>query len=213
MNRSRSAAIRTSLWLSSLLLLVAPTSTRALVERQEPSRFDPIAIADPSVAVAAATVSASDASVPLAARSGWSAFAQAYGGSWDITLDARSGAPTLVQGVGIPFIPGSGNTLSAAQAPTLESIESSLRAFIGAHATLLHARDEELVLSKDGSGQITPDLWKVSFERTVAGVPVEGDRYIFYIGHGNLIAFGATRWSEIAKSAVPSITFEEARAD
>jgi glutaredoxin len=41
------------------------------------------------------------------------------------------------------------------------------------------------------SGQITPDLWQVQFDRTVSGVPVARDGYVFYVGHGNLISFGA----------------------
>jgi hypothetical protein len=46
-------------------------------------------------------------SLPAALAGGWSAFKAANGAAWDIYLDARSGAPQLVQGQGIPLIPGS----------------------------------------------------------------------------------------------------------
>ncbi len=117
-----------------------------------------------------------------------------------------------MQGQGIPFVPGSGNRLESAEPVTLESLAGSLRAFLAANASLLKADDAELTLVPDASGAITPDLFKVVFERTVAGVPVAGDRYIFFVGHGNLIAFGATRWSTITVSAVPSVPAAEARA-
>ena len=42
------------------------------------------------------------------------------------------------------------------------------------------------------------------------GVPVTGDRYVFSIGHGNLIAFGASRWSKVTGDTKPSISANEA---
>jgi hypothetical protein len=39
---------------------------------------------------------------------------------------------------------------------------------------------------------------------------VVGERYVFYLGHGNLIAWGASRWSRIDASPIPDVTAGEA---
>ena len=88
------------------------------------------------------------------------------------------------------MIPGSGNSLQSADRITLPMLESLVRDFMGKNADLLMAADEELVLNQ-ASGQVTPDLWQVQFGRVVSGIPVARDGYVFYIGHGNLISFGA----------------------
>src|SRR5262249_50006699 len=147
--------------------------------------------------------------LPSSMRSAWSGFKGSHG-EWDIHVDARSGAPILVQGQGIPFIPGSGNSLQSDERVTLPMVESLVRDFIGKNADLLMATDEELVLN-EASGQITPDLWQVQFSRVVSGIPVARDGYVFYIGHGNLISFGAIRWSKITTDANPTLTDAAAR--
>src|SRR5262245_33986881 len=77
---------------------------------------------------------------------------------------------------------------------------------------LFKTEDAELVLDREASGKPTPELWQVVFKRQVGGVPVAGDRYLFYIGHGNLIAFGASRWTPIAESMAPEVDGSDALA-
>lgn len=170
-----------------------------------PGRFDPLLVSDPSVVTQPETVSLQADRVPPDVRAGWARFFDAHGSRWNVVLDARSGAPVLAEGQGIPWIPGSGNSLRSSEPVTLDTLERSLRDFLALHASVLAARDEELVLDRDASGRLTPDLWQVVFRRAVSGVPVLGDRYVFMIGHGNLIAFGASRWGAVRAEAEPSI--------
>src|SRR5438093_773894 len=77
----------------------------ALQIPQQQSRFDAIAIPDPSVVVSPATLAVDAALVPETILTGWNSFRAENDGAWDVYLDARSGAPELVQGQGIPFVP------------------------------------------------------------------------------------------------------------
>src|SRR5439155_18101664 len=63
-----------------------------------------------------------------------------------------------------------------------------------------------------GLRQMNADLWLGNYQRKVAGVPVSGDTFVFYVSHGNLISFGASRWGRITTSPVPSIPPTEAFA-
>ncbi len=212
MKSPRTLALCLSVLSLVALMLGWPPAARALQVPGAPGRFSGLAIPDPSEAVSPEIVPLGNVGVPASIRSGWGASKDLDGPGWDIYLDARSGAPILVQGQGIPLIPGSGNTLVSAQPVTLDSLAALLRGFVARNAALLLADGKELALDGGSSGPVTPDLWQVVFAHHVAGVPVAGDRYVFYVGHGNLIAFGAPRWSPVAAGAVPRIPREEAFA-
>jgi subtilisin-like proprotein convertase family protein len=116
----------------------------------------------------------------------------------------------LVEGRGLAYVPGSGNSLSGAPV-TLDSLAVALRTFAGSNRGLLMADTSELVLNRAASGQIAPDVWQVVFDRSVAGVPVAGDRYLFAVSHGNLVQFGASRWSSVTTSPIPELDPVSAR--
>ncbi len=194
------------------LALGVPSMVEALQAPPTPGRFSGLVIPDPSAEVSPEVVPLAAARVSASIQSGWASFKDREGPDWDVYLDARSGAPILVQGQGIPLVPGGGNALASTQPVTLDSLASLLRGFVAKNASLLLADDKELALDAEGSGQITPDLWQVVFAHHVAGVPVAGDRYVFYVGHGNLIAFGASRWSPVAAGAAARISRQEAFA-
>ena len=133
--------------------------------------------------------------LPLAARAGWDSFRAVHGAQWAIWLDRRSGAPLLVEGRGIPWPVDAG--------ATIDSIAATLRPFIAANRSLLMADDSELELDRDASGLLQPDVWQIVVQPRSRGVPVAGERYLFTIGHGNLISFGSPRWSRIDVKATP----------
>src|SRR5258706_128819 len=87
-----------------------------------------------------------------------------------------------------------------------------LGAIITVHRSLLWADDAELVLDRDASGLLQPDVWQIVFGRVVAGIPVDEERYLFTIGHGHLISFGSPRWSRIDVKATPDLDETAARA-
>jgi hypothetical protein len=184
------------------VLAGSPRAAAAFPAPDNRGRFDALVVGDSAAALDTAAMSA--ASLPLAARAGWDSFRAVHGAQWAIWLDRRSGAPLLVEGKGIPWPVDAGATIN--------SIAATLRPFIAANRSLLLADDSELELDRDASGLLQPDVWQIVFSRVVAGVPVAGERYLFTIGHGNLISFGSPRWSRIDVQATPSVDETAARA-
>ncbi|MEW5806202.1 MAG: hypothetical protein AB1756_02460 [Acidobacteriota bacterium] len=187
-----------------LAFLIMGTTALGFQTRQEPSKFDHLVIWDPSnVSVATTPVDSLSTDDPL--RIGWNSFKAAHGPGWKIYLDSRSGAPLLVEGQGIPWIPGTGNNLTSPTVVTLDYLEKTLREFMAKNVAIVLADVSELVLNRDASLQLTPEVWQIVFNRVVNGNPVAGENYFFFIGHGNLVSFGATRWSKITTSPTPSL--------
>jgi hypothetical protein len=175
----------------------------ALEVRPPSSRFDALAVDDKARASDVATAHLESLAAADAKRAGWEQFRSAHGQDWSIHLDRRSGAPLLAEGTGIPW--------TAVQSPSVDAYAASLRAFIAANASLLLADDAELVLNRDASAELSDNVWQIVFDRAVSGVPVAGERYVFTIGHGNLIAFGSPRWSRIDVKPVAAIDAAEAQ--
>jgi len=179
------------------ILLASTTAVVALQQQAAPGRFTALTVDDPAAAVDVATTPVSALPQADALRSGWGQFRAIQGESWSVHLDRRSGAPLLVEGPGIPW--------SVGKDASVASLGGSLRAFIAGNRALLHADDAELVLDDDASGALLPEVWQIVFKRVVSGIPVAGERYLFTIGHGNLISFGAPRWSRIDASPIPAL--------
>jgi hypothetical protein len=183
------------------LILGCAGAAFALQVPEGGGRFDALSVADPGIATDVSTMPA--ASLPSAVRAGWDSFRAAHGAQWAISLDRRSGAPLLVEGQGIPWGVDPGATIDA--------IAATLRPFIAANKPLLMADDAELVFDREASGELLEDVWQIAFNRVVSGIPVYGERYLFTIGHGKLMSFGAPRWSRIDVSPIPEVGETEAR--
>lgn len=173
---------------SALFALQAPEGGR---------RFDALVVEDPENSLDVATTPVASLPAKDGARVGWERFRAAHGTEWRVHLDRRSGAPLLAEGKGIPW--------AVPEGATVDSIATSLRTFIAGNRALLLADDAELELDADASGLLTEDVWQITFRRVVAGIPVAGERYLFTIGHGNLISFGTPRWSRIDANPSPDI--------
>jgi hypothetical protein len=189
--------------LVALLAFIFGSTVFAFQVKETPSRFDAVRIEDPSSSLDVSTTAVGLLPASERLRTGWESFRAAHGDAWSIYLDRRSGAPLLVEGQGIPWHLGSD--------ATLEFMETSLRTFIAGNRTLLLADDSELVLDRDASGWLTPEVWQIVFDRVIAGVPVAGERYLFTIGYGKLISFGTPRWSRIETSPLPDLDSREAQ--
>ncbi len=199
MHRSRAAL---GFALFSLCLTVA---VAAVVPRGE-GRFDALVRLDPAVGLG--RIAERPEALPdfAAGVAGWEAFRAAHGGGWRVYLDRRSGAPLLVEGRGISWVPAHGPKPASAA-----GLEAIAREFVRANETLFRIREAELVLDADGSGELGPDKWLLTFRRAIDGVPVEDERLRLYVVRGNLVAFGTDRWG--ATGAVPEagIAIEAAR--
>ena len=134
-------------------------------------------------------------------RQGWEQFAAQQNGGWKVHLDLRSGLPALVTGRGMAWM----------DTPSLENLKHSALEFFKNHTVLLGDWTGELALDVDASVRRGDRVWQLTFRQQVDGVPVEGSRFDFHVSNGNLVAFGATRWSEVTTSPVPALTRNEAR--
>jgi hypothetical protein len=195
--------VPTTLTIAAVLVVCSISAAAPAPVQKTTGRFESLVIHDPTPSIDVVATPPSSLPQGASARTGWDQFQASYGQGWSAHFDPRSGAPLLVEGQGIKWKIG--------QDDTVDSLAASLRAFMAANRSLLLADDAELVLNKDASGHLNDSTWQIAFDRVVSGIPVDGERYLFIIGHGNLIAFGTPRWSRIDASPFPELTGAEAQ--
>ncbi len=205
--RMRAARSRIEFCTALFIVIMSVLPAAAFAPRQAPARFDGLAKPAPDavIGVTGAALAALPASDGL--RRDWERFVSAQGGGWDAYVDERSGLPTLARGRGIAWIPAG----TADADVDLGTLEQLARAFAGEHPELLGRFGPQMVLDRAASG-LSGQVWQVVFRQHVNGVPVRGARYDFQVAAGNLVAFGATRWSEVRTSTTPAFTVTAARA-
>jgi hypothetical protein len=190
----------------AVLVAAAVASAIPVLALQVPDkgrRFDDLVVVAQENSLDVATTPVGALRVGDPSRSRWEAFKAEHGQDWSIHLDRRSGAPLLVEGRGIPW--------PVADKTTVESLAPTVRAFVAEHRSLLAADESEMVLDPAASGSVGDDVLQIVFDREVSGIPVAGERYVFTIGHGNLMSFGTPRWSRIDASPIPALTASEAQ--
>jgi hypothetical protein len=134
-------------------------------------------------------------------RGAWSAFDTDHGGGWRAIVDRRNGLINVVEGSGVPWVPGFGNTLSIADIATHlrgraavapETLDSLAKGFLARYGALLGAvGGYRLVLNEGRSGEVGGYLWFVDYDVYAGDLPIEGARVFFRVNNGNLIQFGA----------------------
>ena len=108
-----------------VIFLAASTLAPASQAPETTARFSPLILSDPSLAVQPQTLPLDLLSPQDPLRGGWKAFVADHDDGWRVYLDGRSAAPLWVEGCGIPWIEGSGNSLKDGSPVTLESLEKS----------------------------------------------------------------------------------------
>jgi hypothetical protein len=191
---NRAARFVPALLLLVGLLAVLPGAATAQVAKEGRSSLDALAFASPRLNAAEVLESVDDVQGVLSPEvaNNWANFRGASG-EWTAMVDTRNGRVEIVEGSGIPWIAGSGNSLAArAQAPGLSDLETVARGFLPRVAAMLGVNPNSLVLNKDRSGSPADYLWFVDFDVTdKSGVLIEGARVVFRVNHGNLIQFGS----------------------
>jgi trimeric autotransporter adhesin len=131
--------------------------------------------------------------------------------AWEVRWDARNGRPNLIQGAGIPLLPGKGNKLAAADlklahagGPDLKDVEARVRALLADFPELLNVSGFDLRLDPTSSIN-AGELWSVELQQFHRGVPVEGAKVFFRINNGNIIQLGTERIAEVHTSATPRV--------
>jgi hypothetical protein len=185
-------------------LFVPAVAGFAAVVNTRPTRFDRVLLPDPSAQIGVVAETPDSISGFDAERRGWVAFAAEHGGSWQVHVDRRSGAPLLVEGAGIRWFAPDGAV------PSLPALETAARSFLSAHETLFKVADAQLVLNRAGSAVVDKDHVILLFDRVVDGLPVEGNRVVLHVVRGNLVSFGADRWGALEHA--PAATIDAATA-
>jgi hypothetical protein len=147
-------------------------------------------------------------------------FLNEQGGRWEVRWDTRSDRPHLVQGSGIPLLPGRGNRLSRAEAGldgsrpvTLADVERLVRGFMARYPELFRVAQEDLRLdpARSGSFGASDRLWFVELQQLHRGVPIEGANVFFRVNHGNIVQFGADRVAAVGVGSKPALGSVAAR--
>jgi hypothetical protein len=142
-------------------------------------------------------------------------FLDENGSQWEVRWDERSARPHLIQGQGVPLVPGRGNALAAGRQPvTLTDVERACRALMARYPELLRVNGLDLRLDAGRSTSYGDDrhVWFVELQQYHQGVPVDGASVFFRLSHGNLVQFGADHVAEVAIDATPSVGRDEAFA-
>src|SRR6185295_2842251 len=140
-------------------------------------------------------------------------FLARYGGEWRFSHDARTSRFPMVQGSGIPLLPGRGNQLGQVSLAgldltdgeiTVRALEPRVRALLAENAALLLPDRGELVLDPEAS-QIRENgrLISLYFDWNVDGVPVEGAHVFVRINNGNVTQLGAPLVGPIDADTTP----------
>ncbi len=139
---------------------------------------------------------------------------------WEIRMDTRSDRPNLIEGVGIPLLPGKGNRLTRedlnlrhAGDVTLADVETRVRAFLAEFPEVLRVAPNQLVLNEAGSARAGDGhFWSVELQQVYKGLPVDGASVFFRINHGNIVQFGAEKVADVLLDTRPRIDRDEALA-
>ena len=134
--------------------------------------------------------------------------------AWEVRWDTRSDRPNLIQGAGIPLLPGRGNRLALADLklahagpPQAADVEARVRAFLADFPELLNVAGFDLRLDPAATVQAGEEgeLWLVELQQFHRGVPVEGAKVYFRINHGNVVQLGAERLAEVRTNPRPKV--------
>ena len=149
-------------------------------------------------------------------------FLSREGQGWKIVVDRASGMPGLMEGRGIPWIPGTANTLDAkalgsdpyspGNKAALKFVTQRALQFFRDHPGLVAADPADLRIMQGASGPIADYLYFLDLQWFYHGIPVDRAHVVFRLNHGNLIQFGQEYVSRSIESldAAPTISRETA---
>ncbi len=160
----------------------------------------------------------SDSAVGVQSGQSLRAFKGRYKGDWTIRWDRRSDRPNLIQGSGVPLLPGhaGADASTSAQASTvpveLDAVVAAVEGFRKEVEPLLRLDGIDLRLDRQRSASFgaDPDRWFVNLAQYHQGLPVRGAYAYFRIVHGNVVQFGTQRVAEVDIDVTPAQPREDA---
>lgn len=203
---------------AACLLSTCLLSTPALAITMDESGRDPASLGPrPSRSFDAATLNVTP-SLQLSAQrdvllmNRLASFTSRHGNEWDIRWDTRANRAAVVQGIGIPLLPGKGSPSEVVQSPrsiatlAMDDVAEQARQFIMTETALLAATDLELRLDAERSVSHgdQQQRWFLEFGQYHHGVRVDGAFIYVRIVHGNIFQFGAERVGNVVIDATPA---------
>ena len=181
------------------LLLVEQAGAQVALQQQ--TDLHAVAQASPQMGQDPATAPLADARIDLRANAetGLDAFLADAGGTWAGQVDRRTGAIAYLEGSGIPWFPGRGNSLrpedvtaflGGRSTPDLAAYDRRARAFAPRVAKMLGFEPSSLELNLGRSGAPAPHVWFVDYDVMLGGRAIEGARVLFTVNNGNLVSVG-----------------------
>src|SRR6185436_14056467 len=137
-----------------------------------------------------------------------------HGQDWEVRWDRRSDRANLIQGVGVPMLPGRGNRLTRADLPIRQTgdirmadVEALARGFMERFPELFMVEGSEFRLNPLASSNVGSDkqLWFLELQQFHGGIPVEGASAFFRINNGNLVQFGTEKVAPVRASTKPRL--------
>jgi hypothetical protein len=137
-----------------------------------------------------------------------------HGHEWEVRWDRRSDRANLIQGVGVPMLPGRGNKLVRADLPVRQTgdlqtadVEALVRGFMRGFPELFAVEGSTFRLSAQASGNAGQDrqLWLIELQQFYRGIPVEGANAYFRINNGNLVQFGTEKVAAVRSGTTPRL--------
>jgi von Willebrand factor type A domain-containing protein len=120
-----------------------------------------------------------------------------YPGQRSVQVDRRLSIPLIIQGTGIPWIPGSGNQLPQRAAIRPDDLAAIATGFTAQYSDLLGITPADLVVNRRTLVHFGKNnrYWSVHLNQVVRDaeseiVPVREAQVFFRVSHGNVIQFG-----------------------
>ncbi|RPH57519.1 hypothetical protein EHM82_01125, partial [bacterium] len=188
-----------------LALLLTPALAFAIEPPQSPAPGFARQFSSPELEVGPSLVlhqRATAAGIP-----GLQRFFAHHSDQWEVRWDDRGNRPNLIQGIGIPLLPGRGNGLASSGDIHSAQVEARLRAFLDEFPEILDVAGLDLRLNPQSTVNVGADkaVWLVEFQQYHNGIPVDGASVYFRVNHGNLIQFGAEKVAPVRINTTPRI--------
>ncbi len=200
----------------SLNALTVPTSSPG---RTSVAGSVPFAVYHPAFEVIPSVTHYAMGENPPSTLAGITQFFQEHTNHWEVAWDERGNRPHLIQGVGIPLLPGAGNHLTmtdlglpAGQSIDIVLVEQLLRKFLEAHAALFRVAQGDLRRHPDSTTNSNGRLWLIDFEVFYHGIPIRGAKVFFRVNNGNIVQFGTELVGDVQLDVQPKVSGSEAEA-
>ncbi|HSF39213.1 MAG TPA: hypothetical protein VLT87_05420 [Thermoanaerobaculia bacterium] len=206
--RNRSSRLcRLPLFLPLAAALLAPSLALAIEPPQGGGPGLPRQFSTPDLEVGPSLVIHGRGSREAAEAPGLQRLFAIHSDQWEVRWDERGNRPNLLEGAGIPLIPGRGNKLAKAGEVKVADVEAGIRAFLADFPEVLDVAGLDLRLNAHSTVNVGKDkqVWLVELQQYHDGIPVDGANVFFRVNHGNLIQFGAEKVAPVRTGTTPRI--------